>query len=68
MTEIINKLTAAHAKLIDVEFTGKGDNLVKFSTGLVQLTRAINELIAKAEESEVKDGQDVLESDSDKSN
>lgn len=68
MTEIINKLTAAHAKLIDVEFTGKGDNLVKFSTGLVQLTQAINELIAKAEESEVKDGQDVLESDSDKSN
>ena len=66
MTNIINKLSAAHAHFMEVEV--KGQNAVNLAEGLVRLTQAINELIAKTEESEVKDEQDVLESDSDKSN
>lgn len=63
MTEIINKLSTAHAHFMEVEV--KGQNAVNLAEGLVRLTQAINELIAKDRESEVKDEQRVLEGDRD---
>ena len=67
MKNTIDKLISAHEHLMEVEV--KGQNAVNLAEGLVRLTQAINELIAKDRESEVtEDGNDVLESSSSESN